>query len=183
LAKGGLAGLGFAPSEVARKEAFEAAGVQVTPIQMIGVLASLQQGFSSAYHTYSLLFYCRLEVVSLKDEWDWSSWFLSTGSIAITTNHWCDASFWLAQSLAAGKLIWLSSQVSIHKHHRPIENTLVKALPFSQSLLILHINTEDVRITELVVEAGRLLDIDVLDHLIIGRNRYVSLKERGLGFG
>jgi NAD(P)-dependent dehydrogenase (short-subunit alcohol dehydrogenase family) len=27
-----------------------------------------------------------------------------------------------------------------------------------------------------------LLDINVLDHLIIGRNRYVSLKERGLGF-
>jgi len=41
---------------------------------------------------------------------------------------------------------------------------------------------EDVRVTEQVVEAGRLLDIDVLDHLIIGRNRYVSLKERGLGF-
>jgi DNA repair protein RadC len=41
---------------------------------------------------------------------------------------------------------------------------------------------EDVRVTELIVEAGRLLDIEVLDHLIIGRNRYVSLKERGLGF-
>ncbi|MBC8264182.1 MAG: hypothetical protein H8D43_01300, partial [Chloroflexi bacterium] len=26
------------------------------------------------------------------------------------------------------------------------------------------------------------LDIDVLDHLIIGQQRYVSLKERGLGF-
>lgn len=41
---------------------------------------------------------------------------------------------------------------------------------------------EDVRVTEMLVEAGRLLDIDVLDHVIIGRNRYVSLKERGLGF-
>ena len=41
---------------------------------------------------------------------------------------------------------------------------------------------EDVRVTEQIVEAGRLLDIDVLDHLVIGRNRYVSLKERGLGF-
>jgi DNA repair protein RadC len=41
---------------------------------------------------------------------------------------------------------------------------------------------EDVRVTELIVEAGALLDIGVLDHLIIGRNRYVSLKERGLGF-
>jgi DNA repair protein RadC len=41
---------------------------------------------------------------------------------------------------------------------------------------------EDVRVTEMIVEAGSLLDIGVLDHLIIGRNRYVSLKERGLGF-
>ncbi|MCL4252135.1 MAG: DNA repair protein RadC [Anaerolineae bacterium] len=41
---------------------------------------------------------------------------------------------------------------------------------------------EDVRVTEAIVEAGALLDIRVLDHLIIGRNRFVSLKERGLGF-
>ncbi|MFZ4660500.1 MAG: RadC family protein [Caldilineaceae bacterium] len=41
---------------------------------------------------------------------------------------------------------------------------------------------EDVRVTEMIVEAGALLDIDVLDHLIIGRNRFVSMKERGLGF-
>ena len=41
---------------------------------------------------------------------------------------------------------------------------------------------EDVQVTEQIVAGGRLLDIDVLDHLIIGRQRYVSLKERGLGF-
>jgi len=41
---------------------------------------------------------------------------------------------------------------------------------------------EDVNVTELIAEAGKLLDVDVLDHLIIGRNRFVSLKERGLGF-
>jgi DNA repair protein RadC len=42
---------------------------------------------------------------------------------------------------------------------------------------------EDVRVTEQVVEAGNLFDIQLMDHLIIGRNRFVSLKERGLGFG
>lgn len=42
---------------------------------------------------------------------------------------------------------------------------------------------EDVRLTEQVVQAGRLLNVDVLDHVIIGGQRYVSLKERGLGFG
>lgn len=41
---------------------------------------------------------------------------------------------------------------------------------------------EDVRVTEMIAEAGKLLDVDVLDHLVIGRNRFVSLKERGLGF-
>lgn len=41
---------------------------------------------------------------------------------------------------------------------------------------------EDVRVTEMMVEAGKLLDIDVLDHVIIGRSKYVSLKERRLGF-
>ena len=41
---------------------------------------------------------------------------------------------------------------------------------------------EDVRVTEQIVGAGKLLDIDVLDHLILGQQRFVSLKERGLGF-
>jgi DNA repair protein RadC len=42
---------------------------------------------------------------------------------------------------------------------------------------------EDLVVTRQAVEAGKLLDIDVLDHLIIGgANRFVSLKERGLGF-
>ena len=41
---------------------------------------------------------------------------------------------------------------------------------------------EDVRVTRQIIEAGALLDIEVLDHLIIGQGRYVSLKERGLGF-
>ena len=42
---------------------------------------------------------------------------------------------------------------------------------------------EDVKVTEQIVKAGKLLDIDVLDHIIIGQQRYISLKERGLGFG
>ena len=28
-----------------------------------------------------------------------------------------------------------------------------------------------------------MLSIPVLDHIILGRHRFVSLKERGLGFG
>jgi DNA repair protein RadC len=41
---------------------------------------------------------------------------------------------------------------------------------------------EDVAVTRALVEAGKLLDIEVLDHLVIGHHRFVSLKERGLGF-
>ena len=42
---------------------------------------------------------------------------------------------------------------------------------------------EDVQVTEQIVAAGKLLQIDVLDHLIITRTNYVSMKERRLGFG
>ena len=42
---------------------------------------------------------------------------------------------------------------------------------------------EDVNLTRSVVQAGKLMDIEVLDHLVIGRGRFISLKERGLGFG
>lgn len=41
---------------------------------------------------------------------------------------------------------------------------------------------EDIRVTRQLAQAGKLLDIEVLDHVIIGHQRYVSLKERGLGF-
>lgn len=41
---------------------------------------------------------------------------------------------------------------------------------------------EDVAVTKQIVEAGKLLDIDVLDHLVVGGQGFVSLKERGLGF-
>ncbi|MGE5554481.1 MAG: RadC family protein [Betaproteobacteria bacterium] len=41
-------------------------------------------------------------------------------------------------------------------------------------------SAEDLALTRRLVEAGKLLGIEVLDHLIVGDNRYVSLKERAL---
>lgn len=38
---------------------------------------------------------------------------------------------------------------------------------------------EDVEITNRMVEAGKILGVQVLDHIIIGRPRYSSLKEKG----
>jgi DNA repair protein RadC len=41
---------------------------------------------------------------------------------------------------------------------------------------------DDVAVTRMMIEAGKLLDISIHDHIIIGQNRFISLKERGLGF-
>ena len=41
---------------------------------------------------------------------------------------------------------------------------------------------DDLKMTEEVDLAGKLLDIPLIDHLIVGEGRWVSLKERGLGF-
>lgn len=41
---------------------------------------------------------------------------------------------------------------------------------------------EDVEVTRQLIAAGNLLNIELLDHLIIGQQRFVSLRERGLGF-
>ncbi len=41
---------------------------------------------------------------------------------------------------------------------------------------------EDVEVTRRLAAAGDLLSIEVLDHLIIGQQRFVSMRERGLGF-
>ena len=41
---------------------------------------------------------------------------------------------------------------------------------------------EDVAVTRQIVQAGELMDIQVLDHIVVGKSRFCSLKERGLGF-
>jgi DNA repair protein RadC len=43
-------------------------------------------------------------------------------------------------------------------------------------------STADVSLTADVVSAGALLDIAVIDHVVIGSGRHVSLKRLGLGF-
>ena len=42
---------------------------------------------------------------------------------------------------------------------------------------------DDVMITRKLKQAAQLLDIDLLDHIVIGGKRHVSLKERGLMAG
>ncbi|MGD0613597.1 MAG: DNA repair protein RadC [Anaerolineales bacterium] len=41
---------------------------------------------------------------------------------------------------------------------------------------------DDISVTRAMVQAGKILDIECLDHIVVGGSRFVSLKERGLGF-
>ncbi|MFT4412794.1 RadC family protein [Fredinandcohnia humi] len=38
---------------------------------------------------------------------------------------------------------------------------------------------EDIEVTKRLVESGKIIGIELLDHLIIGEHKYVSLKEKG----
>jgi len=38
---------------------------------------------------------------------------------------------------------------------------------------------EDIALTRAIIQAGKLLDIDVLDHIVIGHKQFVSMKEKG----
>ena len=42
---------------------------------------------------------------------------------------------------------------------------------------------EDVLVTREIVAAGKLLDVECLDHLVIGQGKWLSMREKGLGFG
>jgi len=77
-----------------------------------------------------------------------------------------------------------SSQVRVGEVFRPAIQRLASAIvvchnhPSSDPTP----SPDDVAVTRAIVQAGKLLDIDVLDHLVIAHTRWVSLKERGLGF-
>ncbi len=77
-----------------------------------------------------------------------------------------------------------SSQVRIAEVFKPAVARMAPAI------IVLHNHPsqdptpspDDVTVTRAIVNAGKLLDIDVLDHLVLASSRFVSLKERGLGF-
>ncbi len=41
---------------------------------------------------------------------------------------------------------------------------------------------EDIALTRRLVQAGQLLEVQLLDHLVVGHTRYVSMRQRHLGF-
>jgi DNA repair protein RadC len=64
--------------------------------------------------------------------------------------------------------ILLKSASIIVAHNHPAGSTLP--------------SPEDLEVTRLLVQAGTMLQIELLDHLIIGQGRWGSLREQGLGW-
>lgn len=71
----------------------------------------------------------------------------------------------------------------------PTREVFVNALKYEAvNIILLHNHpsgdptpsTEDIRVTKRITEAGNLVGITLMDHIIIGDNRYVSLKEQEL---
>jgi len=77
-----------------------------------------------------------------------------------------------------------SSQVRVAEIFTP---AIRRNLP---SIIVLHNHPsgdptpspDDIAMTRAIIQAGKLLDVDVLDHIIMARQGHVSLKQRGLGF-
>jgi len=61
---------------------------------------------------------------------------------------------------------------------------------FASALILAHnhpsgnmeISEADIKLTEKLIQSGAILDIEVLDHVIVTNNGYISFKEKGLLF-
>lgn len=70
-------------------------------------------------------------------------------------------------------------------HPREVMKTAI--LSNSASILVAHNHPsgqpepspEDIDVTKRLAEAGKIMGIELIDHLIIGENRFISLKEKG----
>lgn len=81
------------------------------------------------------------------------------------------------------------SEGTVNASIMPTREVYVHALKYEAVNIILIHNhpsgdptpsAEDIRVTKRLVEAGNLIGISLMDHIIIGDNRYVSLKEQGI---
>jgi len=74
-----------------------------------------------------------------------------------------------------------SAQVRIAEVFKPAVQRMASAI------IVLHNHPsgdctpspDDVAVTRAIVQAGKLLDVDTLDHLVCGNGKFVSLKEKG----
>lgn len=81
------------------------------------------------------------------------------------------------------------SEGTINASIMPTREVFVAAVKYEAvNIILLHNHpsgdptpsAEDIRVTKRIAEAGNLIGVALMDHLIIGDNRYISLKEQGL---
>jgi DNA repair protein RadC len=81
------------------------------------------------------------------------------------------------------------SEGTVNTSIMPTREVFVHAVKYEAvNIILLHNHpsgdpapsAEDVRVTKKIAEAGNLIGISLMDHIIIGDNRYISLKEQGL---
>lgn len=80
------------------------------------------------------------------------------------------------------------SEGTVNTSIMPTREIFVHAIKYEAvSIILLHNHpsgdptpsAEDIRVTKRVAEAGNLIGITLMDHIIIGDNKYISLKEQG----
>lgn len=81
------------------------------------------------------------------------------------------------------------SEGTVNTSIMPTREIMVQAVKFDAvNIILLHNHpsgdptpsTEDIRVTKRLMEASNLIGISLMDHIIIGDNRYISLKEQGI---
>ncbi len=81
------------------------------------------------------------------------------------------------------------SEGTVNTSIMPVREVFVHAVKYEAvNIILLHNHpsgdpspsAEDIRVTKKISEAGNLMGISLMDHIIIGDNRYISLKEQGL---
>ena len=81
------------------------------------------------------------------------------------------------------------SEGTVNTSIMPIREVFVHAVKYEAvNIILLHNHpsgdptpsAEDIRVTKKIAEAGSLIGILLMDHIILGDNRYISLKEQGL---
>ena len=77
-----------------------------------------------------------------------------------------------------------SSQVRIGEIFRPAikHNAAAIIIVHNHPSQEISPSQDDLALTRSIIKAGKLLDVQTLDHLIVGGNRFLSLNRRGLGF-
>lgn len=94
----------------------------------------------------------------------------------------------IKNQLIGANIVSVGNLISSLVHPREVFKPAILANAFQVILVHNHPSgdptpsREDIEITRRMIQAGNLLDIPVIDHIILAENRYASMRERGLAF-